>query len=241
MQHETPPQFAAYPRHPMNGPNPVGVETIATAIQVFTHKPAPWIVASIPLTVLSAVFQVVNYLPGRALKGREGDLGLVFGVLGGQMLVAVVYALAYYVMFGGMTRMANKALAGEVVTAKDAFDLRGRDVLQGMIATLLVGVAYCVGFAACFVPGLMVYGFAMIVGPLVFVGKRSGADAIVESFQLMKPYLWSAVGIHLLLGIISMFGASFCFIGQLVTLPIYALAVTLVYRRLTVPEPAATA
>jgi hypothetical protein len=130
---------------------------------------------------------------------------------------------------GGMIRMAGVQIRGGVPRLEQLFSIKDCwfDLL---LVSFLIGVAISIGFALCFIPGLIVFGLLMLAIPLVSEGRLPATGAMIQSWHALKSQWLTAAVFHWVLFILANSGLLLCFVGVLFTGPLYCLSVTILYH-----------
>jgi hypothetical protein len=150
---------------------------------------------SAALYVPAAVFQAV--MQSLAKSGSPGVL-LAAGALGGLVIVAVSPIVSVAITFA-----LGEVYLGREVTIGEAFR-KGLGILAPVLGTsLLAGLATAGAALLLIVPGIYVgLGFVLLSQVMVLEGQFGGA-ALRRSFALMKGERLRALGIFLVLSILS--------------------------------------
>jgi hypothetical protein len=183
---------------------------IGGAWDLFQRQPAPWVVATLVVIVVSSV---VGFVVGLVVP-------YVGGFLGG---------LPANLLFVGMLRMAFKQIRGQTPAVGDVFDI-GDVLVPAIVAWLITSIAIGIGTALCVIPGLIAAGLLLFTSPLVADRRLDGVQAATLSFETLKGELVMASVFALALALVAVVGVLACGVGLLVTLPLVTLAIALTYR-----------
>ena len=82
----------------------------------------------------------------------------------------------------------------------------------------------------CIVPGFIAGGLLMLAFPLVVVGRRGAFDALGQSWDKCKPFMWPYTLLYLVLYILGTIGANVCIIGLAASYPLYTIGLAIAYR-----------
>ena len=126
--------------------------------------------------------------------------GLVVAFLGGLVVLAVAGAIASAYL-GGLLDIAD----GRPVTVGSFF--RPRNIGPVVITALLVGIITEIGYALCFVPGLIASIMLMFAIIAVVDRNLSPVDAIKTSFDIAKNNVGPVILVWLLTALIVFVGA----------------------------------
>jgi hypothetical protein len=216
-----PPTYAQYPR--FRSPE-IRFDVIGEAFSLFSKKPGVYIVAALPTIVMTILTFGVSI-------GAQFLAGDSLSALGPALLVQYSFQfLAYLVQFwqfAGITRLAIRDLRGEEIKAGDAFTYPGAGAAIG--AGICMSLIIFAGTLACCVPGLIANGVFMLTYPLISVGGMKAFEAMGKSWELLKPHLWPATGLAIVLALLVAVAAGTC-IGAFVGIPVYGIAIAMVYR-----------
>ncbi len=152
--------------------------------------------------------------------------GLVVAFLGGLVVLAVAGAIASAYL-GGLLDIAD----GRPVTVGSFF--RPRNIGPVVITALLVGIITEIGYALCFVPGLIASVMLMFAIIAVVDRNLSPVDAIKTSFDIAKNNIGPVILVWLLTALIVFVGALLFGVGLLVAMPVAALLHVYAFRRLS--------
>jgi uncharacterized membrane protein len=144
----------------------------------------------------------------------------------GMIVVAVLAGAAQSAYLGGLLDIAN----GQPVTIGTFF--RPRNVVNVVIASLLIGVASAIG-SIVFIGSFVVALFTLFAIVALVERNLSAIDGIKASFELIKNNFVQVLITYLIVGLIISVGFIACFIGILISLPVGALYLVYAYRKLT--------
>ncbi|WP_171468081.1 hypothetical protein [Cellulosimicrobium sp. 72-3] len=164
-----------------------------------------------------------------------------FAALGGltftSVLLGIVGTAIGYLITAFFTRGALDEVDGRRPDVAAFF--RIGNVLNVLLAALIVGVLSGIGLVLCVLPGLAMLLFSAFV---YYVALDQGVDAITAirtSFSLVAKNFGQVFLLLLALVGINILGAIPCGLGLFVTIPLSYVAVGYAYRRLTGGVPAA--
>ena len=194
-------------------------------------------VAALVPAALSFVVAILNFgsqfMPG--ISGPTSSPASLVGFFGTSLIVLALSAAAGVVQaiaLGGLVRMALMTLRGEPISAGDVFRLDGQGFnifLVSFLVNLVVGAAIFITICFLGLPGLLVNGLLLLSMPFVVAERLGPAEAMQASWAALKPQLWAAAGISLILGLVvavlSMTG-----VGAIIGYPILAISLAIIYR-----------
>lgn len=250
-----PPPGGAYPPPPGGYPPPPApggyggdssvdvVEGFKWGWKKFTENLSPILIAILVYVIGSVILIGIWYavIAGALLGTSEltidddGNLtpgaGPGFAVVAiAGALISLVAVLVLSIVQAGFIQGALRISRGEALTV-DAF-FKFKNLTAVILASLLVAVLTAVGYALCYLPGIVV-AFVAQFTLFYVVDRGAGAvDALKASVQLVKDNLVPALLIFLGIALASFVGGLVCGVGALVTVPVALLAQTYVYRRL---------
>jgi uncharacterized membrane protein len=152
----------------------------------------------------------------------------------GFAVVAVGYLLSYAVNAFAQSAFLSGCLEladGRPVSIGSFF--KPRNLGMAFLAALLVAILTTIGYAACFLPGVIVGIFTQFI--VLFVIDRS--QSAIKGFSSGFSTVGSNFGNALLVWLVSIatiiVGALACGVGLLVAAPVVALILTYAYRKLS--------
>ena len=209
------------------GSNPVGVRTaaIGEAWAVVQQNLGAWIGATAIYLVIGVILNVLQ----RKLGTHVDASGQLAGSSAMGLLLGLVSVIVGAVFAAGFVKMALKQLRGENPSAGDV--LSATDAVLPVIGfNLLSGIIIGIATIFCIVPGFIMSGLLMLGVPLIVDGKGGTMEGLSRSFAALKPHWVGALVFVLALIVVNIIGAIPCGLGLLITIPISAIAVVLVYQ-----------
>ncbi|MCK0172950.1 MULTISPECIES: hypothetical protein [Mycobacteriaceae] len=240
-----PPPGAGYPQ--MGGPGgqfSIG-DGLSWAWNKFSKNALALIVATLAVGAVLAVLVGVIYAvaigvsPEATSVYENYDGGASYDfyaeLSGAGILVMLVGYLVLLVVSGALLAGYYRGLLdiadGQRVSIGSFF--KPRNVGSVVIASFLTGIITGIGYALCYVPGLIASIFLLFTTVAVVDRGLSPVEAIKQSFTVAKAQ-FVPVLLTWLLAMIAIFVGSFlCGIGLLVGAPVAGLLVVSSYRRLT--------
>ncbi|MGE2719196.1 hypothetical protein [Mycolicibacterium celeriflavum] len=199
----------------------------------------PTLVYGIVVVVLQVLFGVLSAAvePESTSYTSDGDgFAFSFNVSGpaslaitivGWLVSLVVGGIIQSAYYNGMLDVAN----GQPVTIGSFF--KPRNVGAVIIASVIVGLLTSIGFALCFIPGLIVVIFTMFTVIALLDRNLSPIDAIKASFDIAKNNFGQVLVTLLVVIAVTVVGALLCGVGLFVALPLAALIEVYAYRKLS--------
>jgi len=188
------------------------------------------------LTTLVAMLCVAFAEGIAAVALKAAGAGMFGGLLGlgspGISLSHGLVAMAIAGFFlGGMVRMAVNQVRDRRPRLEDLFSVT--DVWFDLaLASVLVGIPLMIGWSLLVIPGMVVAGLTMFVYPLIVDGRLPATGAIIQSFHALKSQWLLASVIHLAIAAVAGLGVILGGIGIVITGPLYALSLAVLYRDL---------
>jgi hypothetical protein len=220
--------------------NPPGVRfgAIGEGWALFREQTITWVLTSLVVLVANSVIGgiAVSLLPANVKFKFDPNGFQLDSAHGPTFVVALVESLVNGFLYAGMFRMACLQIRGRRIHVSDVFsviDVAGQLAIGVILSYLLVSV----GFGCCFLPGLVISGVLMFVAPLIVDGRLTGLDAIGRSWGALKGQMLSATLFYCVVVVLHSLGFIFCGIGLLFTMPIYCLAISVLYRDCFLGKP----
>ncbi|MBE9924746.1 hypothetical protein G8C93_02425, partial [Cellulosimicrobium cellulans] len=205
-----------------------------------TSNLGPWILVAL---IFLAVNIAWSWITGGfdQLQDQFDYSDTNFAALGGltvtSVLLGIVGTAIGYLITAFFTRGALDEVDGRRPDVAAFF--RIGNVLNVLLAALIVGILSGIGLVLCVLPGLAMLLFSAFV---YYVALDQGVDAITAirtSFSLVAKNFGQVFLLLLALVGINILGAIPCGLGLFVTIPLSYVAVGYAYRRLTGGVPAA--
>jgi hypothetical protein len=190
-----------------------------------------WFVWSLAMLIVMVGFALVN---GSLLALLDGGRprnpgGFRMALPLGPGLAYLVYVMSTGFFLGGMIRMANRQVRGQVPRIEDLFT--ATDVwFDLLICSLLYGLATFIASMFCVIPGLIVSGLFMLGIPLVVESRLPATGALIQSWNALKSQWLTATVFHLVLIALACSGSLLCGVGIFMTGPLYSLSLAILYR-----------
>ena len=186
------------------------------------------------LTMLVALVGVaIGEGIGRMLL-HAASLGMLGGLIGlgdsGVPILPVILGTIVTGFFlGGMIRMAVNQVRGRPPHLEDLLSIT--DVWFDLaLGSGLLGLFLFVAWHLLVVPALVVGGLLMFMYPLIVDRRLPATGAIIQSYHALKSQWLVATVVHLAVAIVAGLGGVLGGIGLVVTGPLYALSIAVMYR-----------
>jgi hypothetical protein len=149
-----------------------------------------------------------------------------------QLPVGIVSYAVQLLLQMGMINIALKFVDGQKPEVADLFNVYPL-ALKFFGGSLLYGVMVTIGFILLIIPGIyLALKYALFSYYIIDKGLGPIA-ALKASGEATQGNKWNLLGFYLLCVLINIVGVLLIFIGLVVTIPVTALAMAFVYRRLS--------
>lgn len=223
---------------PAQHPGRIGI-AFGWAWKAFTSNAIALIVATAGYGVLFAAASTLNFL-GQNMSTNftkfdftDYNFSMDFSPTGvaviglGYVVSLIVTAYAQAGFFSGCLDIAD----GKPVSVGSFF--KPRNLGMAFLAAFLVSVVTAIGYAACFLPGLLVLIFTQFTILFVVDRSQSAGKGFTSGVALVGSNFVAALLVWLLSVAAIVLGSLACGIGLLVTVPVAALIMTYAYRTLS--------
>ncbi len=209
----------------------VQLGSISEAWRLYRRHWGVWSLTMLVAIVGAAIGDGIGTLLLRAAS--IGMLGGLMG-LGGPglpVLPAILGTIIAGFFLGGMIRMAVNQVRGRPPHLEDLFSIT--DVWFDLaLGSALLGLFLYIGFHLLVIPGLIVGGLLMFMYPLIVDGRLPATGAIIQSYHALKSQWLVATVVHFAVAAVAGLGSMLGGIGLVVTGPLYALSIAVMYRDL---------
>ena len=237
-----PPPAGGYgaPQPGVGGPAFAVGDAISYGWRKVTSNLGPWILVAL---IFLAVNVAWNWITGGfdqvqdQFDYTDTNVLAVTGLTFTNILLGIVGTVIGYLVTAFFTRGALDEVDGRKPDVAAFF--RIGNVVNVLLAALIVGILTGVGLFLCILPGLAVLLFSAFV---YYVALDQGVDAITAvrtSFSMVAKNFGQVFLLLLALFGINILGAIPCGLGLFVTIPLSYVAVGYAYRRLSGGVPAA--
>ena len=194
-----------------------------------------WVVASFIVLLANSVVSgaALSVLPDHGGPGIR-----LHGPTDVKLVTLLVNGIVTGFFYGGMFRMACLQVRGARFGVSDLFSVV--DVFGELVISSALYVVICfLAGSLCVLPYFIAAGVLMFVGPLVVDAKLTGTQAISTSWHALKSQWLMAAIFHFVASVCSSLGGICCGIGIFFTMPIYCLAIAVLYRDFFLAKQAA--
>jgi hypothetical protein len=221
----------------------VDFDVIAQAWQIFVKEPGTFILGTTPLIG----YFILNLAVSFAFAGAGAFLGMgggseaaAIGFAGGQILLNIVISiLGLFVTgytVGVLGTMALNSIKGRPA-GENAFAAAGSRIFSLTGLYFLTALAAGIGAIFCLLPGILIAGLLLPSVGFLLNDNAPVFRSMEESWNAMKPYLWVAAGLVVVLYLIIALGSLLCYLGLLVAYPLFVIACIQIYANLTGLQP----
>lgn len=200
--------------------------------QMFAEQWGTWVLHTLIIGIIGLIILVPFYILifivafQNAQQGNQDPplaIFLIYPVLFGIMfLVGPFFAAGSY-------HTALKQLRGESISVGDLFG--GMQYYPRLfVLTLISGLASLVACAFFFIPSLILAGLWLFAAPLVIERGLGPIDALKESSRVTKTNLLMFILFAFVVMLLAYAGSWACYIGLLVTYPLWFTTIMVAYR-----------
>ncbi|QEH36734.1 hypothetical protein OJF2_53190 [Aquisphaera giovannonii] len=175
---------------------------------------------------------------GVARHGMFGGLHTI-GSPGVRLLSAILGTAIGGFLAAGMIRMALAQIDGRSPRVEDLFRVP-ENWVDVVLASLLLGAVLFIGTSLFVIPGLIAAGLLMFTYPLILEARMPATGAMIQSYATLKGQWLLATIVHLCIAFVAGLGVILFGVGLLITGPLYALSIAVLYREVFGPAYAAT-
>ena len=212
----------------------------------FQQNVGPIILATLAILVGVAIIEVLSFVITGGISAAGGsrsgydsngnytyDSGnRVLGLL--ALLVSLLFALVSaalgFLVQAAIIRGALDITYGRQVTVRSM--TQGLNLVQVVIASVLLAIATTIGFVLCIIPGFVVMFFTIYTLYFVVDKDMPALEAIPASIRMVNRNLGTLIGFFLAAVLAYVVGALLCLVGLLVAIPVIVIAQAYTYRTL---------
>ena len=241
------PGFVNYPRQVKRE---LTFDCIGEAWRIFRENAGVFVLNGLMIllsTSIPVTLAIIAMLPTFLRMGNPENMADMFENMGVQLalqgLIYVVILVGYLAagpFMASATKMTLLVLRGQKPQTSDVFyGWRNRPLRFAGIA-FLAYLGVLVGSMCCYIPGFIWGGLTMFSMSFAIDEDLGTIAAMRRSWDCLKPHILMASVLYLVLSIISSIGMLACFVGILVTMPLFYIAMTVLYDSMTRPAMPAT-
>ncbi len=170
---------------------------IGDALSYGWSKFVQYIGQIIVIVLIIFVIQIVFSGVSQVLFGRGGVGGLAVGTI-----VWVIGLIVGLVIQAGLIRVGLAVTRGETPEVGMLFETANLGPF--IVATILVGLLYLVGFIACCIGAVAVAIFMLFYGYFVLDKSAQPVDSITSSFNLVKDNFGTVLGFAIIVFVLNL-------------------------------------
>jgi hypothetical protein len=207
-------------------------EWIGEGWQMFAEKWQVWVLQMLIVFLVFAIPVVPFYLMMITMQinaepGAPPELPALFFPLLFVVVIVSVFAGAFF--WSGLHKTAIKQLRGELISVGDLFS--GGDVFLRVIgAFIAIGVLAMLGALLCILPALIVSGVLFFTMPLIVDRNLGVGEALSASYNATKGNWFMFTLFAFVVGLLASLGQFACYVGLLVSYPLYFTITAIAYR-----------
>jgi len=207
-------------------------EWIGEGWQMFAEQWQAWVVHILVFGLIMLIPMVPFYMlvfAAGILRPQEDNPTLPLAIVGIYPIVFLLILLISAYLMSGAYRSAFKQLRGERIQLRDLFsggDCWGRVLGALLLITILTGI----GMMLCIIPGFIVAGLFFFTIPLIVERNLGVTDAMRASYEVTRQNLLMFTLFAFVLSLLASLGALACYVGLLVTYPLYFTVMAVAYR-----------
>lgn len=180
------------------------------------------------------IFYIVMFLATFVLGFILGMFGLMNesspgSMMVGQLIISLLGSAATYPFLAGINMIGIRRAADQPVSFNEMFSHFGRFVPLVLTGLLMMVLVY-VGLLLLILPGIYLSVAYMLAIPLVVERGLSPWQALETSRKAISQHWFKAFGLFLVLGLIMGVSALALGIGLIWTIPLFVIAIGVLYR-----------
>lgn len=179
------------------------------------------------------VFYVAMFIASFVIGGILGIFTLFSGnfvlIIISQVVTTILASAAAYPFMAGLNMVGIRRAAGQPYSFNEIFSHFGRTVPLLLTALIMMVLIY-LGFILLLLPGIYLAVAYMLAIPLVVERGLSPWQALEASRKAISQHWFKAFGLFLLLGLIVAISAIPLGIGLIWTIPLFVVAMGVLYR-----------
>ncbi len=164
-----------------------------------------------------------------ALSCDDGS-GWIWRLIVNAIAIGFLYVVGQ-IVGAGIIRGVLGITEGRTFQVSEMFKTEG--IGPVVVASLIVGVATTIGYALCYVPGVVIAFLTSYTLFFVIDKGLAPIDAIRASFELIKDNLGNAILWYIVGGLVAVAGVIACGVGLLVTIPVVVIGTAYTYKKFT--------
>lgn len=179
------------------------------------------------------VFYAVMFVVSLVLGGMLGIFGALSesptAVMVGELVIGVLASALAYPFMAGINMIGIRRAADQPISFNEIFSHFGRTLPLVITAVVMMLLIY-LGMFLLIIPGLYLAIAYMLAIPLVVERGLSPWQALEASRKAISQHWFKTFGLFLLLGLITMVSAIPLGIGLVWSIPLFVIAMGVLYR-----------
>ncbi|QLQ09365.1 MAG: hypothetical protein HZY75_01940 [Nocardioidaceae bacterium] len=232
-----PPPDYGPPPTPADGPFSVGA-AITYGWKKFQQNIGPLILAALAIVAVLIVLVAIQTAADVGKDAAGNRSTELFGAATFFSLVlSLVQQVVSWIVSAGIVKGALDIVNGRRLDIGTMF--KGFDMVQVIIAALLVSIVTTIGFFLCILPGLIAAFLLSFTTYFLIDQKLPAVDAMKASFNFVKDNVGQVLVFLIAMVALNIIGACACGVGLLITIPVSIIAQAYAFRKLQGQEVAA--
>lgn len=163
-------------------------------------------------------------------------LAMVIGSVTVGILAGPMFAGLYLIALGLVDKQAPKPEIGDLFKGFNFFVpslvLFILVIVASLVGQFILGLMPVLGFLLSLLYSFALSTFVMFALPNIVDRKMDVVPAIQASVETVKSNFWLFLGLNIVASVVSSLGMIACFVGVIVTAPLYVTTLAVVYRDL---------
>lgn len=207
-------------------------EWIGEGWQMFAEAWKVWVLQMLIMFVVFAIPALPFYLMMitsqiNAEPGAPAEPPALFFPLFFVIMIVFMFAGAFF--WSGLHKTAIKQLRGGAISVGDLFS--GGDIFLRVIGAFIVmGILTILGALLCILPAFVVGGVLWFTMPLIVDRNLSISEALSASYNATKANWFMFTLFAFVVGLLASLGQFACYVGLLVSYPLYFTITAVAYR-----------
>lgn len=188
--------------------------------------------------VFYVVMMIATFILGAVVGIFSALSESMMAVIVGQILVSLLASALSYPFMAGINMVGIRRAAGQPISFNEIFNHFGR-IVPLIITALVMMVLVYLGMILLILPGIYLAVAYMLAIPLVVERGLSPWQALEASRKAISQHWFKVFGLFLVLGLITMVSAIPLGIGLVWSIPLFVVAMGVLYRTIFGVLPAA--
>lgn len=188
--------------------------------------------------VFYVVMMIATFILGAVVGIFSALSESMMAAIIGQILVSLLASALSYPFMAGINMVGIRRAAGQPISFNEIFNHFGR-IVPLIITALVMMVLVYLGMILLILPGIYLAVAYMLAIPLVVERGLSPWQALEASRKAISQHWFKVFGLFLVLGLITMVSAIPLGIGLVWSIPLFVVAMGVLYRTIFGVLPAA--